>query len=125
MFIVGLLQWWYGAGWRGCMARAGERLLATADFFSIDLLLTSLFAPFRQIAVGKVQGSLEVQFRAFIDLLMSRLIGAMVRTFLIVAGSVSLAVVVLSSLLLIVGWLVVPLLPLLGLGATVTGYMPW
>lgn len=126
MFIIGLLQWWYGAGWRACVARAGERLLATVDFFSIDLLLGSLFSPFRQISAGRVRGSLEVQLRAFFDKLISRLIGAMVRSALIIAGSVVLVVSLALSLIVIIGWLVVPLMPVAGIALSFSGWwLPW
>lgn len=125
MFIVGLFGWWYGPGWRGCVGRALERLATTADFFSISLLLRTLFSPFRQISAGSVRGPLGVQLRAFFDRLISRLIGAMVRTAMIIAGCVVLAVQVIFGSLVGVGWLLLPALPLVGLVLTLMGWMPW
>ena len=52
MFIVGLLGWWYGAGWRERARMIIERLAKAYDFFSLDLLIKTLFAPFRQISAG-------------------------------------------------------------------------
>lgn len=125
MFIVGLLGWWYGAGWRLYIRRVGDRLMATADFFSIDLLLATLFSPFKQISAGHVRGSLEVQFRAFIDQLISRLIGAMVRSFLILMGSVSLVLTLLLGGIGLVLWLCMPLLPIIGVVLTAGRWLPW
>ena len=55
MFLVGIFQWWYGAGWRRHMQRVGLGVLRTADFFSIGLLVRTLFDPFRQISAGQVR----------------------------------------------------------------------
>lgn len=125
MFIVGLLGWWYGAGWRAVAGRTSERIMAMVDFFSIDLLLVTLFAPFRQISAGQVRGPLSVQLRAFGDRLVSRLIGAMVRSFLIIAGSVALAVTVGVGLIMMVGWALFPLLPVAGVVMSVAGLRLW
>lgn len=125
MFIVGLLGWWYGPGWRGYMSRTLDRLAATADFFSISLLLRTLFSPFRQISAGSVRGPLGVQLRAFFDRLISRLIGAMVRSALIVAGGVILAIQAIIGGIMGVGWLFVPALPLAGLIMMLIGWIAW
>ena len=125
MVIVGLLGWWYGPGWRRCAGRVAERLAATADFFSIGLLLRTLFAPFRQISAGRVRGSLSVILHAWFDRLLSRLIGAMVRTAMIVTGALALTVHGIVGIVMILGWLVVPALPLAGLLLAFMGAMPW
>lgn len=107
------------------MRRVLERLAATADFFSVGLLLKTLFAPFRQISAGKVRGPLGVQLRAFFDRLISRLIGAMVRTAMILTGGILLVVHAVLGGLAIIGWLFVPALPLLGAVLMIGGWMPW
>jgi hypothetical protein len=125
MFIVGLLGWWYGAGWRATAARTGERIIAMVDFFSIDLLLVTLFAPFRQISAGRVRGPLGVQLRAFSDRLVSRLIGALVRAFMIIAGSVALGATVGIGFIMLVGWALLPLLPVAGVVMSIAGWPAW
>lgn len=115
MFLVGILSWWYGDGW---MQRAGlirERLARTLDFFSISLLFKTLFSPFRQISAGKIRGPIGVQIHAFFDRLTSRIIGAMVRTFMIVAGVVVIALHIVWGLIVLAGWALVPLLPVAGI----------
>lgn len=115
MFLVGILSWWYGDGW---LQRAGlirERLARTLDFFSISLLFKTLFSPFRQISAGKIRGPIGVQIHAFFDRLTSRIIGAMVRTFMIVAGVVVIALHIVWGLIVLAGWALVPLLPIAGI----------
>lgn len=125
MFAVGLLSWWYGAGWKRCIIRTRESIASVYDYFSIDLLLRSWFAPFRQISAGHVSGSIDVQWRAFVDRLISRCIGACMRTILIVTGIVTMTVVVLTGLLYIIFWACVPALPFVGLLLTFLGWLPW
>lgn len=125
MVIVGILSWWYSAGFRQALAAVGRRLAGLFDFFSIDLLFKTLFSPFRQISAGRIQGPIGVQLRAFVDKLISRIIGAIVRSMVMVVGIISLLTVGLVSLVYIVLWLVMPLLPIIGLTIALTGWVPW
>jgi hypothetical protein len=125
MFILGLLSWWYGAGWRGRITMLRERLAATTDYFSIDLLLRTFFSPFRQISAGKIDGSLSVQLHAFADRLISRAIGAMIRSFMIIVGIIAIFSYAVIGFVLVVIWAAVPLLPFIGIGLAVIGWMPW
>ena len=124
MFLVGLLNWWYGEGWRLQMRRARGYLLGTAGFFSLGQLLTTLFAPFRQISAGQVNGPVGVQFRAFLDRTFSRVFGAVFRSIFIIIGSLTLALILIYSVVIIVFWLIVPVLPVVGLIMTAIGWMP-
>jgi len=125
MFIVGILGWWYGQGWGQRALRLRERLMSTLDYFSIDLLLRTFFSPFRQISAGKVRGPLGVQLRAFVDRLVSRAIGAMIRFTMIIIGSLAIILHAIIGTLILVLWGVVPLLPVIGLIFFVSGWVPW
>jgi len=115
MFLVGIFQWWYGTGFYKHVRQVYVGLLKTADFFSIGLLLKTLFNPFRQISAGVVQGGLPEQFRAFLDRSFSRVFGAFLRTILIAVGLICLLVRMLWSVLIILAWLLLPLAPLIGI----------
>ena len=67
LLVTSLLTWWYTDGWRARAGIVSHRLDATIDYFSFDLLLKTLFAPFRQISAGNVDGPLEVKLRALVD----------------------------------------------------------
>lgn len=125
MFVAGILLWWYGPGWRQRAVRLGERLMAVEDYFSIDLLLRTFFAPFRQISAGKVQGSLSVQMRAFFDRIISRIIGAMIRFFMVIIGTVAIVLYALIGAVLLACWAVIPLLPIAGIVLFAIGWIPW
>ncbi len=125
MVILGMLTWWYTDGWRQCFDRVKGRLAGTLDYFSFGLLLGTLFAPFRQISAGGVQGSLDVQVRAFFDRLISRCIGAVVRLIMIVIGGAMLLLNIVLGTAIMIGWLLVPLLPIVGIVLSMTGWLPW
>jgi hypothetical protein len=125
MFVFGIFSWWYGAGWRGRALRLREGITGTMDYFSIDLLIGTLFAPFRQISAGKTTGSLDVQLHAFFDRLISRCIGAVMRIFMVVVGTIAIILHAVIGGLFLVTWAVIPLLPVIGVMLFVVGWIPW
>ena len=125
MFIVGLFSWWYGAGWVRCISAVRGGLASIYDYFSLDLLLRTLFSPFRQISAGGVRGPIGVQLRAMLDNLISRVIGAVVRTLVIIIGIITLLVSCLLGLLRIVAWPFIPLLPIVCIVFASLGWVPW
>lgn len=122
---MGMFSWWYGAGWERCIASVKANLLGLYDYFSLDLLVRTLFAPFRQISAGQVRGPIAVQMRALLDNLISRVIGAVVRTTVLVIGSLMLLVACVVGAIRIVLWPFVPALPLLFISFVVAGWVPW
>ena len=89
-------------------------VLRVADHFSVGLLLRTLFNPFHQISASYVDGPLPVKLRAFFDRLISRIIGAVVRTLVIFIGIIAIAIVVIFELIGVLAWLVLPVLPVVG-----------
>ena len=125
MFVVGILSWWYSAGWRQRLTMLQERLATTIDYFSIDLLAKTLFAPFRQIAAGRVNGPLSVKLHAFFDRLTSRMIGAAVRSIMIFVGIMAIFMHSLIGFVTLVIWALIPVLPVLGILLFMSGWLPW
>ena len=125
MFIVGLFSWWYGAGWGRTVIAVRDNLLSLYDYFSLDLLLRTLFSPFRQISAGKVRGPIGVQLRALLDNLISRVIGAFVRTAVLIIGSVVLCFAACIGVLRMIVWPCVPALPFACAIAALLGWVPW
>lgn len=125
MFIVGLLSWWYGEGWKRQVFAVRDYLAGMYDYFSLGLLVKTLFAPFRQISAGRVRGSFDAQFRAWIDRLVSRAVGAVVRTIVLAIGIAALAVASIIGAVVIVMWPVVPVMPVLALVNGMIGWVPW
>jgi hypothetical protein len=124
MFIVGILSWWYTAGWQARLLVEKERMASLLDYFSFGLLLTTLFSPFRQISAGKVQGSIGTLWRAFVDRLISRFIGAIVRTLVLLAGIIVVCIVGILSLSSMLLWPLIPFLPFVGATMMLIGWTP-
>lgn len=125
MLLVGFLQWWYGAGWRGQVSRIKISLAKTNDFFSILLLLKTFFAPFRQISAGATGRSLGDKFRAWGDRMLSRCIGAFMRFFMILFGIIAMFFVLIISLIRLIFWPIVPFLPIFGVILMSVIGAPW
>lgn len=125
MFVVGFLGWWYGPGWRARIGLIGARLLRVFDYFSIDLLLKTWFSPFRQIGTsGQAAPGFPEQIKAFFDQLVSRVIGSIVRSIMMVAGAVALIVMVVVGSVELLMWLFVPLFPIAGGILFAIGWVP-
>lgn len=114
MFLVGIFQWWYGAGWLRHIRRSYVGVLRTADAFSIGLLLKTLFNPFKQISAANVNGGFPVQLQAFFDRMFSRAVGTVIRSFTIIIGLVVIVMRILWTVISIVVWTILPLTPALG-----------
>lgn len=95
------------------------------DYFSIDLLVKTLFSPFRQISAGSVDGPVGLKLRAFFDKLISRIIGGIVRTIVLVIGLVTIILGLVIGVVYLALWAVIPLLPIAGLVLMLTGWVPW
>lgn len=115
MFLVGIFEWWYSIGLRNYIRHNFLAILRTADFFSVGLLARTLFNPFRQISANShSNGSLAEQLSAFTDRLFSRMIGAVVRTFMIVIGILVIIIRTLTAGVMILLWIILPSLPIIG-----------
>lgn len=120
-----LITWWYGLGWELQLHTVRDRLARWVDYFSFSIIIRTMFAPFRQISAGAMSGSLDVQFRDWLDRTISRGVGFVVRLFTLLFGGMFLVVLVLFSALQLIGWLVLPSLPALGIILSVIGWIPW
>lgn len=125
MFIVGLLTWWYGAGWKRVSQILIDKLIVSEDFFSIDLLLSSLFAPFKQISASSgIDGNLQVKLQAWFDKQFSRVVGMIIRTILIVTGTVWMLIQVVIDVCVLLLWPLIPIAPVIGLILAIGGWTP-
>lgn len=103
------------------VARIKEHIGRAVDTFSLIQLLQTLFSPFRQISAGGVSGSLSVKSRAFVDRLISRFVGAMMRLIVIFIGTVYLLILMVASMIWLLCWPFLPLLPIMAIGLLAGG----
>ena len=102
--------------------RSRAWFLSVSDFFSMDSLIRTLFQPYRQISAETTSsGSLDLKFHAFIDRLVSRMIGFCSRLILLLVGVIIMVLAGLFDLIFIVLWPVIPLLPIAGIVMSIVG----
>lgn len=110
-------NWWYGAGFEQQFALFKRRILYFSDFFSLSLLTSTLFSPYKN-DVNNYAGGVSAQFQQFKESLISRFVGFWIRLALIFAGSVVIGVVSVLNCLWLIIWVTLPLLvftlPLIG-----------
>ncbi len=119
MLVYEFFRWWYGPGWIGVGRGLNRRLSNLAEAFSVDLLLRTLFAPWRRI-VSYPEASLGAHFHALIDNFVSRCIGFIVRLSVIIAAGLSAVVLLILGVGQLVAW---PVLPPIALGLIVWGLL--
>ncbi len=116
MFLLLGFKWWYSLGWQWAWERTVKsRIKWCFEMFSVKDLTLSLFAPFKQTYAGGVRGSLSDHFRAFIDRSVSRVIGFLVRSILIITGLLCALFSLVSGVLLLVVWALIPIAPVFAL----------
>jgi len=112
MVMFSMLTWWYLDGFKDQFNRVKKMLVGVSDKFSISLLLKTLFNPFRMIDADQSYGpSLSGRIKAWLDRLISRMIGFFIRTVVVIIGTFILILTLIACILRVVFWLVIPILP--------------
>ncbi|MDR0591095.1 MAG: hypothetical protein LBG75_00810 [Candidatus Nomurabacteria bacterium] len=125
MLLMSLFSWWYGGGVKKELAYLLEAMSRSIDYFSIGLLFKTWFAPFRQIDAGQSAiAPVDIKIRMFFDRLVSRFIGAFMRTIVIIIGILSLSVQLVGSVLAVAVYLLLPFLPVIGVVMYIVGWVP-
>ena len=124
MAIAEMFIWWYSRGWLVFIGRIRSTLSNITDFFSMSSLIRTLFKPYRQISADSASSSasLDLKFHMFLDRLVSRTVGFISRLILLIAGTVIIIIGGIFSLVLIVLWPFIPLLPIVGIILTIIGF---
>jgi len=113
MILVEMFSWWYSAGITAFFAKLKHFFLVTSDFFSVNILLKTLFNPYRQIVGRATNSSPAGMFQALIDTLVSRFIGFLIRLVTLVLGGIILILQILASIVAFVVWIILPITPLI------------
>ena len=106
MAITEMFFWWYSRGWQVFISKARTSLTSITDFFSMSSLVRTLFKPYRHM---------------FLDRLVSRFIGFLSRLILLLAGTLIIIVGGIASLILIILWPIIPMLPIVGIVLSIVG----
>lgn len=115
MLFVDFISWWYADGLRGFIGRLGLQLAKMMDFFSVGLLIKTLFTPFRLIDSYSSGGeSLDAKVRAGIDKVIARLIGGLIRSAVLIFAVIVIFTTIVIDLVKVMLWLCAPSLPIVG-----------
>ncbi len=111
--IFRLFTWWYTDGWKHAFKSIRLRLIAVMEHFSVGILVKTLWEPWKQIKSYAWQGSsLGDKMQVAFDNGFARFFGFVLRMSLInIAIIVSLFVGVWSIVLVVI-WPLIPLLPI-------------
>lgn len=103
MLLVNFFQWWYTKGWLEFAKKTIDRLRYLAQLFSVSILLRTLFAPWKRITTipGK---SIGEKLRATLDNFVSRIIGFLTRTIVIIAALIVMFITAIGGLVLFIVW---------------------
>jgi len=86
------------------------------NYFSIPLLLKTLFSPWRRYKVSYGRGfDIGRYLEAAFSNLIFRIIGAILRTFLIIAGILVEIFILFAGVIVFISWLVLPAILIAGL----------
>lgn len=107
MLFVEFFAWWYSKGLVGFAQKIGSLISRIWGFFSVPMLLRTLFAPWKRITTDP-GSSIQEHTKALGDNAISRLVGFTVRIFVILAALVSIVVVAVVGLFMIIAWPLVP-----------------
>lgn len=117
MLMLSFLSWWYGRGWKTVFNSLGPRLKGVANNFSVSQLLRTWFEPWRRI-VSYPGASLDAKIRAWGDNMVSRAIGFVVRSGVLIGACLAFVLVSIFTILEVIAW---PLLPLAIPGCLIAG----
>ena len=121
MLFTDFVSWWYGTGWRMRFSSWRERLIYWVNYFSLGLLLKTLFSPWRQIITQKPnESSMDQMIQAAIDNVISRFVGFWVRSFVFFTGLVMIIFMAVFAILALLIWPLIPIIPIaiIALGAS-------
>ena len=110
--LFAYISWHYGKGLRAAVAIARNFIAFAMHLFSIRELARSLFSPWKQITEEYRGQGLNTTFLwAIWGNLLSRILGAIARSSLLILGLFFLAFVALSASIFLAFWAIGPLLP--------------
>jgi len=125
MFFASIISdyfiWHYTRAWFEMWGVWRNLLWAVAHFFSIKELLASLFSPFKRMTEARDQTfSFEDLAEYVIINGLSRLIGALVRSVIILCGCIALTITIVGGFTVYLFWMLAPMLVIGLIGAGVS-----
>jgi hypothetical protein len=108
MLVMSFFTWWYGQGWTRVAKSLSKRLESIIELYSVQQLARTLFSPWRRI-ISYPGASLADKWRAWGDNIFSRIIGFIVRIFVLLIALLNVIVVAMVTLIELIVWPLIPL----------------
>jgi hypothetical protein len=117
--MLTMLTWWYGRGWLWALHSIDRQFDNIGRYFAVGVLVRTWFAPWKQISSPSTFRNF---FQSAVDNFISRLIGGIIRTTMLLIASVWGVIAILSGIILALIWPFLPmsviLLPVLYISGT-------
>jgi hypothetical protein len=104
--------WHYRYGSKDVRVFFGNIIWFLWNFFSVGLLLRTLFVPWQRLDEHGQKGNIQSYFEAFVITTMMRFVGAFIRIIFIILGLIVVAIVSVIAFFASILWLIIPVLPL-------------
>ncbi len=109
VIVVDYIGWHYGAAFRSIVSIWTNLMWFAVHFFSIPMLLRTLFSPWRRVQEEyHVRNGLERFFEALVVNIMTRIVGALMRLVIILCGFIVLVVMFAGIVAFVIFWLIAP-----------------
>lgn len=114
-FIGDIFGWWYTKGIRDFFIYLKAIFLKITDIFSVKLLLRTFFSPWKRDITSMEGLPLNQMLQVIVFNLISRIIGALIKTIILLIYLIALSVFFAISISLLLIWILLPLISILGL----------
>jgi len=102
-------SWWYGEGLAKFWQATGIMTEKIFSFFSIKLLLRTLFDPWKRDAFYVENAAIDVRMKIWLNNLISRVIGFVIRLFTIFFGLTATMLFFAGLFAIMIFWVLLPL----------------
>ncbi len=110
VIAVDYIGWHYGAAFRSIIAIWTNLMWFAVHFFSIPMLLRTLFSPWRRVQEQyQIRNGLQRFFEALVVNVMTRIIGMLMRLTIILCGLIILSVLFFGIVVFLIFWVLAPI----------------
>lgn len=120
LFVLDFSLWYYSGALRGIVSVFLNFLWFTTHFFSMPLLLRTLFAPWKRMTDVYGGGGVEAFLETTVMNMMSRIVGVVVRVTFLSMGALSLICTTVLMFVVLAFWVLFPVFLAYGLFFSVT-----
>lgn len=113
--IIQYIEWHFRDQPKAILRIWKNYLLFNLDYWSVFLMLKTFFSPWRKYKYAYAKGfDIKKHFEVFTFNIFSRIMGAIMRTFLIIIGILSEIFIFFAGIIALLIWLFLPILILSG-----------